>query len=222
MVMIGYARAEPGTGSADEVGRQLSALRAAGCRQVFADVASSRVNTGAGLAAAIDHVGRGGTLAACGRRQITGSWHQWIVIEHDLDSRGASILLLDRSASPLGRCLSTADPDHAFLLRVGMLGELYTRGRADPLADAREREESLQWWQDITRARAAGRMAAPWQSSPSYPAIWHIVGPAGRPVCGQATRTAGGPVSAYLVTGKRCRGGGCRKVWEQVDRAFPS
>jgi DNA invertase Pin-like site-specific DNA recombinase len=104
-MLIGYARVSAIHQNLD---RQLGALRAAGCRRIFAEKASGKdVKRRPELEAAIDNLGTGDVLVLAEWDRATRSMFDGITIMQRVHTRGAAIKVLDKPhldlTTPIGQ-----------------------------------------------------------------------------------------------------------------------
>jgi DNA invertase Pin-like site-specific DNA recombinase len=105
MRKIGYARV---SSAAQNLDRQLGALRAARCHQVFREKASAKDVSGRPqLAKAIDTLGKGDVLIIAEWDRATRSMQDGVAIIERIHARGAMIKVLDKPhldlTTPIGR-----------------------------------------------------------------------------------------------------------------------
>jgi DNA invertase Pin-like site-specific DNA recombinase len=100
--LIGLARVST---DAQELARQLDALRAAGCARIFLDKASGKKGTDRpGLAAALGHMRRGDTLVVLDLSRLGRDTRELLaIVEDDLHAKGRHFRTLD------GIVLDTSD-----------------------------------------------------------------------------------------------------------------
>lgn len=146
-MMIGYARAEPGPDAPASVARQRGILHAAGAECVFAEIGDAFPNDGESVAAAVNALAPGDTLAACEPETITASAAQWAELTEMLDRRGADILILEYG-------VSTAGADGRHMLTTIIAAENWKHDKRHPGGDGAERERLLAWLRLISPSAA--------------------------------------------------------------------
>jgi DNA invertase Pin-like site-specific DNA recombinase len=105
MRKIGYARVSPGSQNLD---RQIGALRAERCHEIFREKASGRATKGRPqLEKAIDALGKGDVLVVAEWDRATRSMIDGVHIVERVHARGAMIKVLDKPyldlTTPIGR-----------------------------------------------------------------------------------------------------------------------
>ncbi len=133
-IRIGYARVSTGGQNLD---RQLDALRAAGCRRVFAEKTSGRDTDRPLLAACLDFMQPGDTLVVAALDRLSRSLQDLITTVGELRRHGIGFTSLHEN-------LDTTTPDgrlifHVFAALAEFIRELIVAGTREGLAAARAR-----------------------------------------------------------------------------------
>jgi DNA invertase Pin-like site-specific DNA recombinase len=133
-IKIGYARVSTGGQNLD---RQLDALKAAGCRKVFAEKQSGRDVDRPQLAACLEFMEPGDTLVVPALDRLSRSLQDLITVVADLRRRGVGFTSLHESldtTTPGGRLVF-----HVFAALAEFIRELIISGTREGLAAARAR-----------------------------------------------------------------------------------
>lgn len=133
-IRIGYARVSTGGQKLD---RQTDALRAAGCRRIFADKQSGKDTDRAELRAALEFLQPGDTLVVPALDRLSRSLQDLITTVADLRRRGVGFTSLHEAldtTTPGGRLVF-----HVFAALAEFIRELIVAGTCEGLAAARER-----------------------------------------------------------------------------------
>jgi DNA invertase Pin-like site-specific DNA recombinase len=133
-IKIGYARVSTG---GQNLERQLDALKAVGCRRVFAEKQSGRDTDRPELAACLDFMAAGDTLVVPSLDRLSRSLQDLITTVGDLRRRGVGFTSLHESldtTTPGGRLVF-----HVFAALAEFIRELIVSGTREGLAAARAR-----------------------------------------------------------------------------------
>jgi DNA invertase Pin-like site-specific DNA recombinase len=133
-IKIGYARVSTG---GQNLERQLDALKAAGCRRVFAEKQSGRGTDRPELAACLDFMEAGDTLVVPALDRLSRSLQDLITVVADLRRRGVGFTSLHENldtTTPGGRLVF-----HVFAALAEFIRELIIAGTREGLAAARAR-----------------------------------------------------------------------------------
>jgi DNA invertase Pin-like site-specific DNA recombinase len=133
-IKIGYARVSTG---GQNLERQLDALKAAGCRRVFAEKQSGRDTDRPQLAACLDFMEPGDTLVVPALDRLSRSLQDLIAVVADLRRRGVGFTSLHENldtTTPGGRLVF-----HVFAALAEFIRELIIAGTREGLAAARAR-----------------------------------------------------------------------------------
>ena len=133
-IRIGYARVSTG---AQRLERQLDALKAAGCRRVFAEKQSGRDADRPELAACLDFLQPGDTLVVPSLDRLSRSLQDLITTVGQLRTRGVGFTSLHENldtTTPGGRLVF-----HVFAALAEFIRELIVSGTREGLAAARAR-----------------------------------------------------------------------------------
>jgi DNA invertase Pin-like site-specific DNA recombinase len=133
-IKIGYARVSTGGQKLD---RQIDALKAAGCRRVFADKKSGKDTDRPELAAALEFIRPGDTLVVPSLDRLSRSLQDLITMVGDLRRREVGFTSLHENldtTTPGGRLVF-----HVFAALAEFIRELIISGTREGLAAARMR-----------------------------------------------------------------------------------
>lgn len=133
-IKIGYARVSTGGQNLD---RQTDALKAAGCRRVFADKKSGKDTDRAELRAALEFMQPGDVLVVPSLDRLSRSLQDLITTVADLRKRGVGFTSLHENldtTTPGGRLVF-----HVFAALAEFIRELIVSGTREGLAAARAR-----------------------------------------------------------------------------------
>ena len=133
-IRIGYARVSTG---GQKLERQIDALKAAGCRRIFAEKKSGRNTERPELAAALDFMRPGDTLVVPALDRLSRSLQDLITTVADLRARGVGFTSLHENldtTTPGGRLVF-----HVFAALAEFIRELIVEGTHEGLAAARAR-----------------------------------------------------------------------------------
>lgn len=133
-IRIGYARVSTGD---QRLERQLDALKAAGCRRVFAEKQSGRDTDRPELAACLDFLQPGDTLVVPSLDRLSRSLQDLITTVGQLRTRGVGFTSLHENldtTTPGGRLVF-----HVFAALAEFIRELIVSGTREGLAAARAR-----------------------------------------------------------------------------------
>jgi DNA invertase Pin-like site-specific DNA recombinase len=133
-IRIGYARVSSG---GQKLERQLDALRAAGCRKIFAEKRSGKDTERPELAACLDFMAAGDTLVVPSLDRLSRSLQDLITIVADLRRRGVGFTSLQENLDTTtagGRLVF-----HVFAALAEFIRELIVSGTREGLAAARAR-----------------------------------------------------------------------------------
>ena len=133
-IRIGYARVSTG---GQKLERQLDALKAAGCRRIFAEKQSGRDTDRPELAACLEFMAAGDTLVVPSLDRLSRSLQDLITTVSDLRRRGIGFTSLHESldtTTPGGRLVF-----HVFAALAEFIRELIVSGTREGLAAARAR-----------------------------------------------------------------------------------
>jgi DNA invertase Pin-like site-specific DNA recombinase len=132
-IRIGYARVSTG---GQKLERQLDALRAAGCRRIFAEKQSGRDTDRPELVACLDFMHPGDTLVVPSLDRLSRSLQDLIATVADLRRRGVGFTSLHENldtTTPGGRLVF-----HVFAALAEFIRELIVAGTREGLAAARD------------------------------------------------------------------------------------
>ena len=133
-IRIGYARVSTG---GQRLERQLDALKAAGCRRVFAEKQSGRDTDRPELAACLDFLQPGDTLVVPSMDRLSRSLQDLITTVGQLRTRGVGFTSLHENldtTTPGGRLVF-----HVFAALAEFIREIIVSGTREGLAAARAR-----------------------------------------------------------------------------------
>lgn len=133
-IRIGYARVSTG---AQNLERQIDALKASGCRRIFAEKKSGRDNERPELAACLDFLDQGDTLVVPSLDRLSRSLQDLITTVGRLRSLGVGFTSLHENldtTTPGGRLVF-----HVFAALAEFIRELIVAGTHEGLAAARAR-----------------------------------------------------------------------------------
>ena len=133
-IRIGYARVSTG---GQKLERQIDALKAAGCRRIFAEKKSGRNTVRPELAAALEFMRPGDTLVVPALDRLSRSLQDLITTVADLRGRGVGFTSLHENldtTTPGGRLVF-----HVFAALAEFIRELIVAGTHEGLAAARAR-----------------------------------------------------------------------------------
>ncbi|MFY1621617.1 recombinase family protein [Micromonospora sp. WMMD735] len=133
-IRIGYARVSTG---GQKLERQLDALRAAGCRRIFAEKQSGKDADRPELTACLKFTAPGDTLVVPALDRLGRSLHDLITTVTDLRGRGVGFTSLHENldtTTPGGRLVF-----HVFAALAEFIRELIVSGTREGLAAARAR-----------------------------------------------------------------------------------
>jgi DNA invertase Pin-like site-specific DNA recombinase len=133
-IKIGYARVST---DGQKLERQLDALKAAGCRRIFAEKQSGRDTDRPELAACLEFMHAGDTLIVPSLDRLSRSLQDLITTVGDLRSRGIGFTSLHENldtTTPGGRLVF-----HVFAALAEFIRELIVSGTREGLAAARAR-----------------------------------------------------------------------------------
>jgi DNA invertase Pin-like site-specific DNA recombinase len=133
-IKIGYARVST---DGQKLERQLDALKAAGCRRVFAEKQSGRDTNRPELTACLDFMATGDTLVVPSLDRLSRSLQDLITTVGDLRQRGVGFTSLHENldtTTPGGRLVF-----HVFAALAEFIRELIISGTREGLAAARAR-----------------------------------------------------------------------------------
>jgi DNA invertase Pin-like site-specific DNA recombinase len=133
-INIGYARVST---DGQKLERQLDALKAAGCRRIFAEKQSGRDTDRPELAACLEFMHAGDTLIVPSLDRLSRSLQDLITTVGDLRSRGIGFTSLHENldtTTPGGRLVF-----HVFAALAEFIRELIVSGTREGLAAARAR-----------------------------------------------------------------------------------
>jgi DNA invertase Pin-like site-specific DNA recombinase len=133
-IRIGYARVSTG---GQKLERQLDALKAAGCRRIFAEKQSGRDTDRPELVACLDFMHPGDTLVVPSLDRLSRSLQDLIATVGDLRRRGIGFTSLHENldtTTPGGRLVF-----HVFAALAEFIRELIVAGTREGLAAARAR-----------------------------------------------------------------------------------
>jgi DNA invertase Pin-like site-specific DNA recombinase len=133
-IKIGYARVSTG---GQKLERQLDALKAAGCRKIFAEKKSGKNTDRPELAACLDFMAAGDTLVVPSLDRLSRSLQDLITTVGDLRRREIGFTSLHENldtTTPGGRLIF-----HVFAALAEFIRELIVSGTREGLASARAR-----------------------------------------------------------------------------------
>ncbi|GAB3934868.1 recombinase family protein [Micromonospora vulcania] len=133
-IKIGYARVSTG---GQKLERQLDALKAAGCRRIFAEKLSGRDTERPELTACLEFMAAGDTLVVPALDRLSRSLQDLITTVGDLRTRGVGFTSLHENldtTTPGGRLVF-----HVFAALAEFIRELIVSGTREGLAAARAR-----------------------------------------------------------------------------------